>query len=152
VITAIIFLVVGLIMIFFEFFLPGAVIGIAGGFFCITGLILFAVASPSIPLTIGVFVAMIVVLFLLGRFALKRIRTSKIYLSTDQEGYRASSFASELIGKEGTVAANLKPAGHVSIEGKRYQAVSRMGYLDLGTKITVIGGEGGHLIVKKTEG
>ena len=55
------------------------------------------------------------------------------------------------MGKEGTVAANLKPAGHVSIEGKRYQAVSRMGYLDLGTKITVIGGEGGHLIVKKTD-
>ncbi len=150
-ITAIIFLVVGLIMIFVEFFLPGAVIGIAGGLFCITGLILFAVASPSVPLTIGVFVAMIILLFFLGRFALKRIRKSSLYLSTDQEGYRASTYESELIGKEGTVAANLKPAGHVSIEGKRYQAVSRMGYLDLGTKITVIGGEGGHLIVKKTE-
>ena len=150
-ITAIIFLVVGLLMIFAEFFLPGGIMGVAGALFCVVGLILFAVASPSIPLTIGVFVVMIVLLIFLGRFALKRVQKSGVYLSSDQEGYRASRFASELVGMEGQVVANLKPAGHVEIGGKRYQAVSRMGYLDKGTKIIVIGGEGAHLIVKKAE-
>jgi membrane-bound ClpP family serine protease len=150
-ITGIVFLVVGFVMIFAEFFLPGGLMGLVGGLFCLVGLVLFAVGSPSIPLTIGVFVVTIVALFFLGRFALKRVRKSRVYLSTDQQGYKASKFAEDLMGKEGEVLADLKPSGHIRIDGKRYQAVSRMGYLEKGTKIVVIGGEGAHLIVKKGE-
>ncbi len=150
-VSALVFLIVGLIMILLEFFLPGGVMGVAGALFVVVGLIVFAVTSPSVPLTIGVFVITIVLLLVLGKMVLKNMQKSRFFLSDDQEGYKASSFAKEMIGKQGVVVADLKPAGHVEIEGERYQAVSRMGYINHGTSVEVIGGEGAHLIVKKIE-
>jgi len=125
--------------------------GIAGGVLIAVGLVLFAVSSTSLPLIALVFVLTIGAAIVLAVFALRRIKKSKgtIYLNQDQEGYKASGWAEEMVGKGGVVVADLKPSGHVEFEGKRYQAVARMGYLSAGTKVVVVGGEGAHLVVKR---
>ena len=144
---------VGLLLIVLEFFLPGGIMGVAGGVVFILGLVAFALNSPSIILTLVVFAVAIALLILVIRLTLKRIQRSKseasIYLKGDQEGYKASAFEKEMIGREGVVKADLKPAGHVLIEGKLYQVLSRGGYLVQGTPVVVIGGQGAHLIVKE---
>lgn len=148
----ILFIVIGLLLVFLEFFLPGGIMGAAGGVLVAIGLVVFALNSNSMVLVITVTVATIVAVVLLGYFALRRIKGSKrIYLSQDQSGYRASSWAKEMIGKEGEVLAALRPSGHISIDGKRFQALSRMGYIDQGEKIVVVGGQGAHLVVKRKE-
>ena len=79
---------------------------------------------------------------------MKKGKFKGIFLNTAQNGYVASEFAKELIGKKGEAISDLKPAGHILVEGKRYQAVAKIGYIEMGSSIEVIGGEGAHLIVK----
>jgi membrane-bound serine protease (ClpP class) len=143
----------GLLLVALEFFLPGGIVGAAGGIIFLSGLVLFAVDSPSLLLTIAVVIASLALFVVMIRYLIKRIQRTKstFYLSDDQEGYRASKWAEELMGEEGLALSDMRPAGHIRIDGTQYQAVSKMGYLRKGTKIKVIGGEGAHLVVRSVE-
>ena len=121
----------------------------------VVGIVHSAIQAKSAWTAIVFAVVALGLLVCLARFALWRIKTGRgskgIYLSTDQEGYMASEFAKEYIGKSGEALSDLKPSGHILVEEKRIQAVSKMGYIHKGSKIEVIGGEGAHLIVKRKE-
>ncbi len=142
---------VGFLMIFLEFFLPGGIMGAIGALLVLVSIVLFALNAQS-----AIAVALYVIGSLIGMgvliwFAIWRIKTGRakgIFLHTAQEGYVASSYDKELIGKEGEALSDLKPAGHILVSGKRYQAVSKTGYVVKGSKIVVVGGQGAHLIVK----
>lgn len=147
-----IFLVLGLLLILIEFYLPGAIMGIAGGILIITSIVLFAMEATS-PVWIILYIIMVTVAIVyLVKFALWRIRTAKpgrsIYLQSDQTGYQASSYDASVIGKTGVVVTDLKPGGHILVEGKRLQAISQSGYLVKGTEIIVLSGQEESLIVK----
>jgi membrane-bound serine protease (ClpP class) len=70
------------------------------------------------------------------------------YHGEDQEGFLASAFDPELIGKEGTVSTELKPAGHILVDGHVYQALSETGFISKGSAVKIVGGKGSHLIVR----
>lgn len=150
--TPFILLIFGLILIFIEFYIPGAIMGIAGGLMVFTSIIMFAMQSQS-PWEIAIYVVVVgVVLGYLIKFAIWRIRTAKpdysIYSDDSQNGFQASSFDSTAIGKHGVVVTDLKPGGHILVDGKRLQAISQSGYLTKGTEVLVIGGQEESLIVK----
>lgn len=151
-ITAILLLLLGLLMIFLEFYLPGAIMGVGGTIVIIVSVVLFAQATDS-PLAVLAYLV-VVVLAIAGliHFTLKRIRaTAKegtIYLQSDQEGYVASEFDRTLIGQHGIAASDLKPSGHIKVESRLLQAVSEVGYVTKGTAIAVMGGRGAYLLVK----
>jgi len=147
-----ILVILGLFLIFIEFYVPGAVMGITGGLIILWSIIVFAMQDHS---QVEVFLFIIAVFLSLGlliRVTLKRIPKSKsrnsIYLNSDQAGYQAVSFNPSLIGKKGVVLTDLKPAGHVFIEGSQYQAISQSGYIVKGASILVIDGRGAYLVVK----
>lgn len=148
----IILLLIGLGLIFAEFYLPGGIIGVLGGLFLIASIVIFAIDSGSPLLIILYTLGIIFAVGLLIKYALWRIpRTGadrSIYLSGDQEGFQASSFDSSMIGKTGVVVTDLKPGGHIFVEGKRLQALSESGYLPKGTEVIVIRGQEESLIVK----
>jgi membrane-bound ClpP family serine protease len=148
--TPFILLLAGLILMFLEFFLPGGVLGIAAGIVIFASIIFFALQF-SFGWTVLYIVGIILLVVLMARMALKRLKMGKlkgIYLSSAQEGYQASEYEKNLIGKKGIALSDLKPSGHILVEGKRYQAVSKLGYIDKGAEIDIVGGEGAHLIVK----
>lgn len=150
--TPLILLLLGLLLIFIEFYVPGAVMGICGSIFIFASLVVFATTSESaVAITIYT-IAVFIVLVLLVKFALWRIRTAKpnrSILSRDsQVGYQASSFDASLIGRIGEVITDLKPGGHILIDGRRLQAISQAGYLTKGTIVEVVGGQEESLIVK----
>lgn len=147
---AFILLFIGLLLIFIEFFLPGGILAVLGGLFVVAALVFFALKTISLLFFFLFFLLTAALVFIVIRFALKRMRgTKSIYLNHDQSGYSASSFERELIGKEGRAISDLKPSGHIVVEGRSFQAVSRSGYILKDTRVAVIGGEGGHLIVKE---
>ncbi len=142
----------GLLRIFVEFYLPGGIMGVAGSLLVVASIGLFGTQTKS-PFALGAFIVLAAVLVGgLIRFALWRLKKGKgpksISLNTNQEGYVASVFAQEYVGKEGEALSDLKPSGHIQIEGKRFQAVSKVGYVYKGTKVLVVGGEGAHLYIK----
>ncbi len=143
--------IAGLILIFLEFFLPGAVLAIIG----ITSLLASSVLSfMNYPPLWGILYLFLILLFVFCtcKLALWKIKRSKsqgdFYHGQDQEGYAASSFDLTLIGKEGIVSTELKPAGHIVVDGQLYQALSETGFLSKGTVVKIVGGRGSHLIVR----
>lgn len=152
---SIVLVFVGLVLIYLEFFLPGMILGIAGGVSILTAIAMFAAHSTSLIATIAFCLISGAAVWGICLFALSRIRKSHkestFYSGQDQEGYFASEFDKTLIGHSGTVVSDLKPSGHVLVQDKRVQAISEKEYLDKGTRIQVIGGRGGYLIVKRVE-
>ncbi len=141
----------GLILIYFEFFVPGGIIGAIGGILLLGSVVVFVMNQGGFIWILSYIIILIALLIFVIRFALWRVRCMKhsIFLSADQEGYRAPSFDQTLIGKTGKTLTNLNPAGHIIIDDHQYQALSRSRYIEKGEPIEVIGGKGSHLIVKK---
>lgn len=64
-------------------------------------------------------------------------------------GYISVDDLSDLIGKEGKVAAMLRPSGKVEIDGEIYDAMSEFGYINHGEKVRVTRYETGQVYVVK---
>jgi len=152
-ITTLILLGIGLLSILLEFFLPGGILGTIGTLFVMASVIAFGSASDSFIQTVIYIIAVGVSLGLLIKFALWRIKNAKpgssVYSDKSQEGYVASSWDKTLVGKDGVVFSDLKPGGHITIDGKNYSAISQSGYITKGEAIVVLSGEGETLNVKK---
>lgn len=152
---ALLVLLLGLLLIFFEFFMPGGVIGATGALLFILGIVWYGMEADSIWELALVIVLAGLGLWAVFRIALWRIRQSgpeaSIYHTLDQEGYRASEVDQEMLGKQGLSTTPLRPAGHIRVEGNDYQALSRAGFIDKGEEIEIVGAEGAHYIVKKVE-
>ncbi len=150
--TPFILLFVGLLLIFFEFYLPGGVLGTLGGIVVIASVVVFAMQYDSLLAIVAYTIGTFVVLFFLVKFALWRIKNAKagmsIYSDDDQEGFIASGYDKSSIGKVGVVETDLKPGGHIVLESKKHSAISKSGYITKGSQIIVIGGEGESLFVK----
>ncbi|HEV8050982.1 MAG TPA: NfeD family protein [Parachlamydiaceae bacterium] len=142
----------GLVLILMEFFLPGIILGVSGGLLVIASIVLFAMQANSIWWVVLYVIGIVVVLIYLVKFAIWRIRTAKpsrsIYSDSSQTGYVASSFDATAIGKTGVVVTDLKPGGHILVDGKRQQAISQGGYITKGTEVVVLSGQEESLIVK----
>lgn len=139
-----------LVLIYLEFFVPGAILGILGGLgFCIS-ILLFIWESGVLWQIITLIVVMVVLLILTIKLALRKLKQKpSMFAKEEQSGYLASQYDKELIGKEGLAATDLKPSGHIRVEGERYQAVSESRYIKKGESVKVVAGEGARLIVRK---
>jgi membrane-bound serine protease (ClpP class) len=141
-----------LLFFYFEFFLPGGILALLGTIVLIGGAVLFFFETGS-PLFSFVYVLGFLLLAgLMCYLALKHIRKSgkkdSFFLQKDQAGYSSAKMEEDLTGKEGVVSTELKPAGHVRIEEKVYQAVSQGSFLSKGSVIEVVQMKGSHVVVK----
>jgi membrane-bound ClpP family serine protease len=151
-ILAIILLVIGLFFIFIEFYLPGGIMAILGIITLLASIVVFAQQADSIA-AVALFIWLLsIFVVLVIKYTLQLIQKSRgnysIYLHKDQEGYKASKFDASAIGKVGIVCSDLKPAGYIMIEGKKYQAISITGYIPQGQEVVVLRGEEESLVVK----
>jgi membrane-bound ClpP family serine protease len=146
-------LLIGLLLIFIEFYLPGAVAGTAGALIFIASLIVATYEFESWYTIVIFYVVAFGLLITLCQWALKMIKSaspeSSVYLNDDQEGYKSPQFDAELIGKQGRALTDLRPSGYIFVAGKKVQAISQSTYIEKGTEIEVIDGESSYLIVKE---
>ena len=147
-----IILAIGLFLVFIEFYLPGGVMGTLGALVVVASIIVFAIEYDSPILILLYTVGTGILLVFLFRYALWRIKTAEpgrsVYSAGDQEGYVASAYDTNAIGKIGVVDTDLRPGGHIIVEGKRHLAISQSGYITKGSQVIVIGGQGESLTVK----
>ncbi len=94
-----------------------------------------------------------IVIGLLGRYVLPRFSAlNRLVLQGEEEssqGYVAGYSEADLpsVGSQGLVAATLRPAGKVVIDGRLYDAMSAGAFIEGGTPIHVLRIKGGKLIV-----
>lgn len=149
---AILLWLLGLFLILLEFYLPGAIMGISGGLLIVISVFMFAGQTESTLAVILYLIAVISSIALLIKFVIWRIKSAKpqysIYSDDAQNGFVASTYDKNAVGKKGIVQSDLKPGGYIKIEGKQHQAISQSGYINRGEEVLVIGGQEESLIVK----
>jgi membrane-bound ClpP family serine protease len=144
----------GLILVFLEFFLPGMILAVLGSILLLASI---AICLIDTSLMWGILYILGLGFLVIGtcQCALWYLERSKskdhFYLEKDQEGYVASQFEKNIIGKTAVALTELKPAGHITVEGKNYQALCETGFISKGQTVTIVGGKGSHLIVRKID-
>ena len=143
----------GIFAIVVEFYVPGGIMFILG---CILiGLSTYVFTFGNVDsLTIGLFVlAQQMALCVAVYFTIKRVYRTRekggMTHHKDMTGYVGASTDPALINKEGVATYDMKPSGHVTIDGVEYQAVSIAGYVKKGEKIKVISTEQGYYMITK---
>ncbi|NDE82073.1 MAG: hypothetical protein EB051_00435 [Chlamydiia bacterium] len=146
---------VGLLFIFFEFFLPGGIFAVLGACSLLSGVLLtgfFGLGWTYAALYL--FVSLILtalVCFIALRKIKKSASTDSFFLSRDQQGFNASSIDPSLIGKMGIADSDLKPSGHILVDDSAYQAIADKGYICRGDPIEIIGTGPSYYIVKSNK-
>lgn len=160
-------LILGISLIALEVFvIPG--FGLAGvaGITCVVASLIFImlgndnlnfdfvpseeIRKASLVVVIGMFSSVLLLLILGYRLTSSKI-FKRVALVTEQkreDGYIATSYTEDLIGKEGIATTILRPSGRVEIEDDIYDAYTRGEYVEEGEKIEVVSQEGTSLKVK----
>jgi membrane-bound ClpP family serine protease len=141
----------GFLLIFLEFFLPGAVMAIGGSVLLLASAFFFHMSDPR-PLALLLYLAgLLFAVYLIVRIALWRLRASARVRNISeglQEGFQASVYPKELIGKAGIAATDLKPSGQIWLDDRTFEALSKAGAIEKGTPVEILSGQGSHLIVR----
>jgi len=158
---------IGFALIALEVFvIPG--FGLAGiaGIVCTVGALIFMmlgndnfnfdyvpvgeISTAATVVGVGV-LGSIIVLFLFGYRLTQSKIFSRVALMTSQEkkdGYVATIYAEDFVGRQGTANTILRPSGRIEIEGEVYDAYTRGEYVEAGERVVVISQEGSTLKVR----
>lgn len=139
------FAALALLFIYSEFYLPGGVMACAGAI-----LAMLAMGGSFYYGTTTGWIFSISMVFAIGIIIMLGIRHARknLSLSHTQEGYVGCDFNEHFIGMEAVVVKDLRPSGFIEVEGVVCQALSQGEYIKKNVKVTVIGGQGAHLIVR----
>lgn len=148
----IILVLMGLLSLFFEFFLPGGVLALIGCLLIFSGIVYFCASVSSAWAIFFFFIGTSIGIALTissALFVLKRGRKARSFYQEDaQVGYLGADFDRSLLGKEGRAVTDFRPSGLLLVEGKRVQGVAKSGYIESGSRVKILSGEGAHYIIE----
>ncbi len=134
---------IGLILLAAEVLVPGGILGIAGGVALFAGCVVSFIRLGASGGLIAVVIAMLAafVVFYIQFRVLPKTRIGKRFFLKREITATSTALqdsARDLIGKAALSATVLSPSGYVTIDGKRYEAVSQSGQIASGTELEVI--------------
>lgn len=144
-------LVIGLVFIYAEFYIPGGILALVGGVSLVLSVFLVLNDAPTHWHVFAYVVFLLLALYTTVQVAIWRIRSlhGSYYLDDSQTGFTASEFEKSCVGEKGVTVTALRPSGYVSIKGERYAASSSEGYIEVGEPVIVTKGEGANLVVRQ---
>jgi membrane-bound ClpP family serine protease len=146
---------IGVLLLAFEVFLPGAVLGIVGGVAMLGGCVLAFVhfgAAGGLGATLGAVLILGLTLYL-EVVLLPRTKFGRnLFVHATVHATSQPPVATDtVVGHTGRALTTLAPSGYVLVEGKRYEAFSRSGHIEKGASLRVVGLDNFRLIVSKPE-
>ncbi len=142
--------VVGVILLGFEVFIPGGVLGVLAGLAMLAGSVLafidFGVGGGLIASAIA---AVMVGGMLYFEFKILPQTTfgQRLFLKAASDGTTSPDRTRDFVGSTGVTLTALGPTGYVEIDGTRHEAFCRNGFLEADEPIEVIGTDNFRLIV-----
>ncbi len=149
--TIIILVVLGVLSIGLEFFLPGGILGIVGIVVLAASIVLcFTTYGAAVGMGVAAGVVIFVVLAL--TFWLKyfdKFGPGKDFMLGEavKNDSREESMAS-LLNAEGVAKTDLRPAGKAQVDGRRLDVVAESGMIDEGSAVKVVKVEGMRIVVR----
>lgn len=150
-------LLAGLLLLAIELVVPGfGVFGIAG-MACTTMGVFFIMGGglPALVILLGIYLVLALGVAFLCVYLPKESKYNPFVLWTRQqnsEGYTGGEDLSQLVGRQGKALTTLRPAGTISVEGRRLDVSSLGDYIEKDTPVTIVRVEGSKIFVEKTEG
>jgi len=147
------FFIVGMLLVLAEFILPGLVCGIIGGSLIVVSCIIALYSHPEHALLIvfGEGIALLLSL-LFGFYVLPRSPLGRAMLlekvQDKDAGWVSDPSDQSLLGAIGEVFTPLRPAGTVTIRGRRINAVSSGDFVEQGCAVRVIEVHGNRIVVE----
>ncbi|WP_155925397.1 NfeD family protein [Bacillus sp. UNC438CL73TsuS30] len=146
--------VAGIILIFLELFLPGAISGTLGLAALIFSLFLAGgdTLQMGISILIALFFSILMFFIMIKIFGKKLVLFNKMILfdsARKEDGYVSNINRTDLLGMEGTALTILRPAGTAIFNTERVDVVSEGGFIDQHAKIKVIKVEGARIVVRE---
>lgn len=154
----ILFLVIGLMLLFAEAFIP------SGGFIGFTALVCVALSlwhafqqSTSLGLTFLLVDLIVVPLTIIAAFWLwmKSPLSRTFLLAPPSEDEIAVSHSDQqlddIVGSTGRALTPLRPSGHVEVKRRRYDALAEGSLIPAGALVRVVQARSGQLIVQSLE-
>ncbi|WP_138415716.1 NfeD family protein [Aquibacillus sediminis] len=151
---AIILIVLGIIAIIAELFVPGGILGIVGIGAIIGALFMSTDDMGHMAMSIGIAVllSIIVSAILFKILGLERGFFRHIILkdaTTTEQGYVSSDNRLELIGLEGKAVTPLRPSGTAIFGDERLDVVSEGGFIPSDATIKIVKTEGSRIVVRE---
>nr|WP_143833810.1 nodulation protein NfeD [Oceanobacillus senegalensis] len=151
---ALVLLVLGIILIIVEFFVPGGILGLLGIGSILGALLMsgYDIGQMSMSIGIAFLVAIITSVILFRRIGLDKGVFRHIILrdSTETElGYVSSASRDDLLTMEGIALTTLRPSGIGEFKGERIDVVSEGSFIDKDSPIKVVKVEGSRVVVRR---
>jgi membrane-bound serine protease (ClpP class) len=150
VITVVALIVAGVLLLAIELFVPGGLLGVAGGAFLLGGVVMAFVKFGSAMGTGTTIVAVLLLgIALFVEFKLlPGSRFARTFSMMDTVSGAATKPAiGDLVGSECVADTKLRPSGYVTVSGRRYEAFCRSGGAEAGEPLRVVGVDNFRLIV-----
>lgn len=152
-ILGLVILIIGILLIGVEFYMPGfGIPGISGTIFAAAGIYL-AGANTSQRIIIGVItIVILVVMLVISILVFSKNDKSPIKLDTDLNG--KNLFIEEedmeyLVGKSGVALTDLRPLGKGEFDGVKFDVVSDNYFIKKGTALVISKIDNNKIIVKE---
>jgi membrane-bound ClpP family serine protease len=149
-------LILGLVLMVIELFMPG--FGVAGGagiLLVILGIVMTARnAFEATVMVILLLILAAIMIVLVLRSAKKGKLSKKMILwssARKEDGYRSTDDRHDLTGREGIAITTLRPSGTADFDGERLDVVSEGAYIPAQAAVKIIRVEGRRIVVRLTE-
>ena len=151
--TIVILVVLALVLIAVDFYLPGFVLGSIGVVLMIVALV-FSYNLYGLDVTLILFLVEVGLGIGVGYATIKYFPQTplgrKMILAETQTGTRAQApRLTDWIGREGVAQTVLRPAGVAMVDGKRLDVEAESGMIEAGSPIKIVAVHENRLVVKK---
>lgn len=155
-IEAIILLVVGIVFIVLEMFLPGGIMGLIGVASIIFSLLLSSnnIWQMGISILIAFIVTVVGSIILFKVVGLEKGFFKHIILkdsTSTEKGYLSAKERPELVGMKGKTLSPLRPSGTAMFGDERLDVVTEGSFINEGKTIIVIKSSGSRIVVREIE-
>ncbi|WP_059171181.1 nodulation protein NfeD [Bacillus sp. FJAT-27445] len=146
--------VVGIVLIFMEFFLPGAVAGTLG-IAALVGSLFLAGGNTfqmGVSLLISILFSIVLFILLIKVFHKKMTLFNSMVLfdsARKEDGYVSNENRTDLMGKEGIAQTVLRPSGTAIINNERVDVVTEGSFISQNARVKVIEVEGPRVVVRE---
>lgn len=152
--TVVLLFSLGIVLLVFEVFVPGGVLGVLGGFAmlggCATAFYQFGPSGGG--LAVGLALAVLGAALYAEFVLLPRTRWGKklfLQQAVDATSQPPPAEADKVVGRLVEAVTTLAPSGYVLLDGRRYEARSQSGLVAKGATVRVVAVDNFHLIVSQ---
>jgi len=143
----------GAVLIVFEFFVPGGVLGFFGGLCLFIVVVLcyayFGLVAGTVSLILAVLYGGSAFYFMMNYFPETSLG-KKFVLESSIMGTGMKDDKTTLLNCEGVAVTVLRPSGKVLIQGKRFDVVAETGMIPKDAPVKVVLVEGSKIVVRQT--